>query len=248
MMNVPASMRSGMMRCRAPCKLVDTAHANRLRTGAFNLRAHLVKQVRQVDYLGLARAILQHRFALGERRRHQQVFGSGDGNFLEDDVSALQPLGASFDVAMFLRDLRSELLQSLEVQIDGARANGAAAGQGHASRLHPREQRPQHQRGGTHGLDQLVRSFGIYQIAAADGGAMLRAPVAEFDLGAHRRQQLALGLNVPHLRNVFQDDGLFGEQSRGHRRQRGVLRTANAHGAQQRIAAANDKLVHQRVS
>ena len=77
---------------------------------------------------------------------------------------------------------------------------------------------------------------------------MLRAPVAKLDFGAHRRQQLALGLNVANLRNVFQDDGLFGKQGRSHRRQRGIFRTADAHGAQQRIAAANDKLVHQRVS
>ena len=36
---------------------------------------------------------------------------------------------------------------------------------------------------------------------------MLGASVAEFDLGAHGGQQLALGLDVAHLRNVFQDDG-----------------------------------------
>ena len=97
-------------------------------------------------------------------------------------------------------------------------------------------------------LTRFVGRFGIHQIAAADGGAMLRAAIAELDFGAHRRQQLALGLDVAHLRNVFQNDRLVGEQSRGHRRQRGIFRAADAHRPQQRIAAANYKLVHRRVS
>ena len=76
-------------------------------------------------------------------------------------------------------------------------------------RFHARDQRAEHQGRRTHGLDQFVGSFGIHQVAAADGGAMLRATVAELDLGAHGSQQLALGLDVANLRNVFQDDRLF---------------------------------------
>ena len=101
----------------------------RLSSGAFDLRAHLVQQVRQVDYFGLARAIFQHGLAFGQSRRHQQVFGSGHRDFFEDNARALQPLGAGFDVAVFLGDLRAQLLQPFEVQIDRARSNGAAAGQ-----------------------------------------------------------------------------------------------------------------------
>ena len=157
-------------------------------------------------------------------------------------------LALRLDVAVLLRDLRAQLLQALQVQIDGPRSDGAAAGQRHARLAHARDQRPQHQRGSAHGLDQLVGSFGIDQIAAADRGAMLRAAIAEFDFGAHGGQQLALGLDVAHLGNVFQDDRLVGEQGRRHGRQRGILRAADAHRAQQRIAAANHKLVHRRVS
>ncbi len=76
---------------------------------------------------------------------------------------------------------------------------------------------------------------------------MLRAAVTELDFRAHRRQQLALGLDVAHLRNVLQNDGLFGEQSSGHRRQSGILSAAYAHRAQQRITAANDEFVHVRM-
>ena len=73
---------------------------------------------------------------------------------------------------------------------------------------------------------------------------MLCAAVSQFDFGAHRGQQFARGFNVAHLRDIFQDDGFFGEQGGGHGRQRGVLGAADANCPQQRIAAANYKFVH----
>ncbi len=100
-----------------------------MRSRTFDLRAHLVEQRRQVDNLRLARAILKNGFALGQSSGHQEVFSSGDRDFLEDYPRAFQPLGAGLDVAMLLRDLGSEFLQPFDVQIDGARADGTAARQ-----------------------------------------------------------------------------------------------------------------------
>ncbi len=48
---------------------------------------------------------------------------------------------------------------------------------------------------------------------------MLRAAVAEFNLGAHRGQQSAFGFDIANLRNVFENDRLIGEQGGSHRRQ-----------------------------
>ena len=73
---------------------------------------------------------------------------------------------------------------------------------------------------------------------------MLRPSVSQFDFGAHGRQQLAGGFNVAHLRNIFQNDRLFREQGRGHRRQRGILGATDANCPQQRIAAADHELIH----
>ena len=130
------------------------------------MRAHFVQQVGQVGDFGLAGAVLHDGFAVGQRRGHQQVFGAGDGNFVEDNLAALQPFGAGFDVAVLLRDLRAQPFQSLDVQIDGTRADGAAAGQRNAGPSAARDQRPQHQRRSAHGLDQFVRRFRAGQIAA----------------------------------------------------------------------------------
>jgi hypothetical protein len=163
MMNVPASMRSGMMRCarRAVC---DALHADGGCARALDLRAHGVEQRGEVGDFGLARAVLHHGFALGEDGGHQQVFGAGDGDLVEDDARALEPLGAGFDVAVFLRDLRAQAFQPLMCRSMGRRrwrirragdARHAAAG----------DQRAEHERGGAHGLDQFVLGFGIGELA-----------------------------------------------------------------------------------
>jgi hypothetical protein len=70
------------------------------------------------------------------------------------------------------------------------------------------------------------------------------ASVAEFDFGAHGGEQLARGLDVAHLRNVFENHRFVGEQSRRHARQRGVLRATDAHRAEQRVAPADYELIH----
>ena len=55
---------------------------------ALDLRAHGGEQGGEVGDFGLAGAILHQRFAFGEDGGHQQVFGAGDGDLVEDDVRA----------------------------------------------------------------------------------------------------------------------------------------------------------------
>ena len=57
------------------------------------LRAHGVEQCCEVGDFGFAGAILHDGFALGQGRGHQQVFGAGDGDFVEDDLA---PQAATF--------------------------------------------------------------------------------------------------------------------------------------------------------
>ncbi len=73
---------------------------------------------------------------------------------------------------------------------------------------------------------------------------MLGPAVAEFDLGAHGGEQLALGLDVADLGNVFEDDFVFGEDGGSHAGESGVLGAGDFDGAEEGIASANDKLVH----
>ena len=73
---------------------------------------------------------------------------------------------------------------------------------------------------------------------------MLGAAVAEFDFGAHGGEELALGLDVLDLGDVFEDDLVFGEDGGGHTGERGVLGSGDFDGAEKRVAAADYKLVH----
>ena len=60
---------------------------------------------------------------------------------------------------------------------------------------------------------------------------MLGAAIAELHLCAHGNKQPAFGLNIAHLRDVFEDDFVFGENGCGHAGKSGVFSAGNADGA-----------------
>ncbi len=66
-------------------------------------------------------------------------------------------------------------------------------------------------------------------------GAVLGAAVAEFNLGAHAGEELALGLDVLDLRDVFEDDLVFGQDGGGHARESGVFGSGDFNGAEERV-------------
>ncbi len=69
--------------------------------------------------------------------------------------------------------------------------------------------------------------------------------VAQLDFAAHRGEELAaIGLDVLHLGDVFEDDFVFGEDGRGHAGQGRIFCAADADGAEQRIAAADYEFIH----
>src|SRR6266478_5356250 len=110
------------------------------------------------------------------------------------------------------------------------------------------DQRPEHEGRGAHGLDQFIGGFGRSQSLAMNGGAMLGAAVAEFDFGSHGGEEVARSLNVAYLRNVFENDRFVGEQGSGHAGKRSVFSAADADGAEQRFAAADDEFIHREMS
>ena len=74
---VPASMRSGMTRCRAPPSS-GTPSISMRSVPAPSMRAPMAdEQPRQVAHLRLPRRVLDHGGALGERGRHHEVLGPG---------------------------------------------------------------------------------------------------------------------------------------------------------------------------
>ncbi len=188
-----------------------------------DLCAHGGEQGGEVGDFRFARAVFHHGFAFGEDGGHEQVFGAGDGDLVEDDVCALEAVGAGFDVSVLLGDGGAHGFESLDVEVDGAAADGAAAGHGDAGDAGAGDQRAEDQREARMVLTISYLATGSERTRAIDGGAVLRAAVAELDLGAHGGEQLALGLDVADLRDVFEDDLVFGEDGGGHAGEGGVF-------------------------
>ena len=222
----------------------DALDADGAGAGAFDLRAHGGEEGGEVGDFGLAGAVFEDGFAVGEDGGHEEVFGAGDGDLVEDDVRAFEAVGAGFEVAVLLGDGGAHGFEALDVEVDGAAADGAAAGHGDAGDAGARDERAEDERAGAHGLDDLVLGDGVGEDAALDAGAVLGAAVAELDLGAHAGEELALGLDVADLGDVFEDDLVFGEDGGGHAGEGGVFGSGDFDGAEKRVAAAYYKLVH----
>ena len=137
-------------------QLLDALDDDLVGARALDLRAHGDEEVREVDDLRLARGVLDDGFAVGERRRHHEIFRAGDRDGVEIQPRALEPPGARADVAAFDVDVRAHGLQARDVDVHRARADGAAAGQRHVGLAEARQQRPEHQDRRAHGLHQLV--------------------------------------------------------------------------------------------
>jgi hypothetical protein len=138
--SVPASIRSPATLCRTPRIELDALHDDAIAARAVDLRAHLLEHVRELDHLGLARGVLDHRLALGEARGHQHVLRAVHGVEVERDAPADEPRRGRLDIAVVERELGAERAQALQVLIDRPHADRAAAGLGHARGAEAREQ------------------------------------------------------------------------------------------------------------
>ena len=154
--SVPASIRSPDTRWRTPRSDAHAAHHDPVGAGAAHVGAHLQQHLGELDDLGLARGVLDHRLALGEARRHHHVLGAVHGREVEGDARAAQPRGARLDVAVVEAELGAERLEALQVLIDRAHADRAAARLRDARRAEARDQRSEHQERGAHLAHQVV--------------------------------------------------------------------------------------------
>ena len=143
---------------------------------------------------------------------------------------------------MLDRDFGAHGLQTLDVLIHRAGADGTAAWQGDRGFAEARQQGPQRQHRGAHGLDQFVRRFGGDRV----GGVQRYAAALPMGLGfhAHVVQQAAHGGHVLQAGHVGQCDRLGGQQGRAQLGQGGILGAGNQDLAVQLATPANDEFVH----
>ena len=150
---------------------------------ALNFSAHGCEESGEVGDFGLAGAVLEEGFTFGEGGGHEEVFGAGDGDLVEDNVSALEAAlavagSACFEIAVFLGDGCAHGFKAFDVQVDWAATDGAASWHGDAGDAGAGDERAEDERAGTHGLDDLVLGDGIGEDGALDVGAVLGSSVA----------------------------------------------------------------------
>ncbi|CAG4927213.1 unnamed protein product, partial [Acidocella sp. C78] len=218
------------------------ANGQPVRADAADRGAHLVQAFGEIADLRLARGIHQHGLARGQGRGEQQLLGRADRHEGKGDGRAMQPLRrAGVDIAAIEGDLGAHRLQPLEVQVDRAGADRAAAGQRHARLAGARQQRAQHQDRGAHLAHDVIGRLGI------GDGAAHRKPLGPglLDGDAMLRQQLRHGRDVGERRHVLKLQPLIGQQTGDHDLQRRVLGAGNVDDALQRAAAADADSIHE---
>ena len=149
-------------------------------------------------------------------------------------MRAVQAAGrAGVDVAFLQFDFRAHRLKALEVQVDGARADGAAAGQRDFRLAATREERADDEEARAHFAHEFVRRFGrgdrfgVKLQNAADFGFGVAVAVHR-DPDAEARQNFRELGNVGQMRDAGQRQRLVGQKARHHQRQRRVLGARDA--------------------
>ncbi len=216
-----------------------------------DLRPHLLQAEGEIGDLRLARRIHQFAIALGKAGGHEKILGGADGGLREDDPRTGQAVGGTgHDIAFGELDLRAQLAQALQMQIDGPRADGAAAGQRHLRLAMAGHQRPQHQDRSAHLAHQIVWRTGLrdparrqFQYPALVAAIGRLAVQMNFDtkLG----QQIGHGGDVGHMGQIAQGQRLFAQKRGSHQRQRCVLGATYRDLALQAVAAAYANSVHE---
>ena len=102
------------------------------RARAFDFRPHLVEEIGEIAHFRFGRRPFDDGDAVGQRRSHHDIVGSQNGwtKFASQiNHRPGQPRREHFDVAVLHPDRGAEAFKALEVQIDRAIADDAAARQ-----------------------------------------------------------------------------------------------------------------------
>ncbi len=210
-----------------------------------NLGAHGVQAFGQVGDLRLAGGVFQHGRAMGQNGRHQGMFGSAYRHEREFDLGALQAARRlSEDITFVHVDMSAKRFQRLQVQIDRARTDGAAAGQRYLGVAGTGDQRPQHVERRTHLAHQIIGCEGRGNFRRMQQGFLAIGALRFSNLGAETRQQTPQQAGIGQTRHVGQAYRFGGQQGGGHQLDGRILRARNGDVSEERAAALDSDTIH----
>ena len=226
-------------RIAAAVQRTHAADLDHVGARAGDLCAHGVEEVGKVDDMGLLGAVFDDGHAAAEDCGEQDVHRRADGDDIEIDMAAAQTAlrGVGADIAAGLLDHGAHGLKALDMLVDGADAEVAAAGHGDVGVAEAAKLR----------ADQVVRRAdaaheldGCGGVAGAGAVDLQRVAAVAVDLRAHIAQDLQQQTHIGDIRNVFDPARARDEQRRRQDRDRRVLGSGNGHGAGKLCAALND--------
>ena len=239
---VPASMRSGMTECSAPCSSFTPSMMMR-RVPAPSIFAPMaLRKFARSTTSGSAAALLDHRRALGKDGGHHHVVRAEHGRAefpAHVRHRAAEVGGKHLHVARVDAHRSAERLKALQMQIDRAVADDAAARQRNRGLLLASEQRPEHADRRAHFADDFVRRdcFDLFRLDP-------HRAAGAFHFRAQMHQNLEHVVDVTQVGHVADDARLAREQCGREDRQRRVLRAADGHRARKFLTAVNQNFIH----
>ena len=218
---------------------------------AGDARAHFIEALREIDDLGFARGVAQHRRSVRERGRHQRRMRAADRDFRKFDLGADEAFfRRADDIAVLDLDPGAEFFQSHQQKIDGPRADRAAAGKRHAALAHAGEQRREDPEARAHARDEFVGRGGVDNLAggqmhgAAGIGGLSAAFAGDRVIDAMIAEDAFELRHIGEQRHVGEGERVARQERGDHQRQGGVLGAGNRNDAVELRSADDPDLVH----
>ena len=198
--------------------------------------AHRHQEPGEVLHVRLRGGVPEDGAPLRPHRRHQRVLGAGDARLVEEDVGPAERLAEEL-VAVAELHLGAERLEGEEVGVHPAPPDDVAAGGRQRHPAEPGQERAREQdRGADPGAEPRIERL-VLDGARVDPDVVGVEPL---DPGAQFREDGEHGLHVADARHVVQLDGALGQDGGGDGGERGVLVAGGAHGAAERVSAADE--------
>ena len=212
-------MRSATTSWMAPCSSWPPSIVIELVPAPVDVGAHRHEELGEVDDLGLAGGVVDHRRAARRGGRHEEVLGRPHAGIVERHDRAPQAVAGDLDEAVLDLDGGAQPLQAANVKVDAPRADVAAAGHGDRGAAEAGDHGSHDDDAGPHAPHELV------------GGALVELPrgvdaqlaVVEAHLGAERAQHVDHGEHVGDARHAADGRRLVGQQAGRHQLEGRVL-------------------------
>ena len=216
----------------------DTDHVG---TRAAHIGTHHVQKVGQVHDVGLLGHVLQHGLALGQHGAEHGVHGGAHRHIVKEHMRTLQGAAAHLDHAVLHRIACAQGTEGLQVLVNGAGTQVAAAGHGDLAGAEPAQQSAQEIVACPHLTGQIVRHLGAVDVGGVDlVGIFIEHP----HLSAQGGEDLQRDGHIADGGHVLDHAFIGCQDSGGQNGYHRVLRTADGHFALKGFAPVDNKFLH----